>query len=120
MYNGPSTNVGEEITELRNINNGLVTINSTTEVIKQINYRISDRLYKLASQRLMVFIDTTTTDGAKAIYKGVIPDEIKDPKYNDRTKVDFLYSRLDIFFYNNSNYYNPGNASQQLVFSVDI
>jgi hypothetical protein len=42
------------------INRGMITINKTSEVIKQINYRKSDRFYKLASQRLMVFIDDST------------------------------------------------------------
>ena len=43
------------------------------EIIKQVNYRVSDRFYKLASQRLMAFIDTTTPEGAKTIYNGKNP-----------------------------------------------
>ena len=104
---------------IKGINLGLVTINSTSEVIRQINYRKSELLYKLASQRLMVFVDTTTTIGAKTIYNGDIPSDILDPVHNDRTKTDFLYSRLDLFFYENENYVNPPGISEKQVFSVD-
>ena len=101
------------------INCGLVTINSTSEVIKQINYRNSDRLYKLASQRLMVFVDTTSPEGAKTIYNGEIPSDLVDPVYGDRTKKDFLYTRLDIYFYENNNYVNPPGITEKHIFSVD-
>ena len=104
---------------IKGINLGLVTINSTSEVIRQINYRKSELLYKLASQRLMVFVDTTKTIGANTIYNGKIPSNILDPVHNDRTKTDFLYSRLDLFFYENENYVNPPGISEKQVFTVD-
>ena len=34
-----------EDVDLKNINIGMITINKTTEVIKQVNYRQSDRFY---------------------------------------------------------------------------
>ena len=101
------------------INHGPVTLNSTSEIIKQINYRKSERLYKLASQRLMAFVDTTTPEGAKAIYNGNIPSDLLDPVHKDRTKTEFLFSRLDIYFYDNENYVNPPGISEKQVITVD-
>ena len=101
------------------MNYGLATVNSTSEAIKQINYRNSDKLFKLASQRLMAFVDASTPEGAQTIYKGEIPDDILDPVFKDRTKKDFLYTRLDIYFYDNENYVNPPNITEKHVFSID-
>ena len=42
----------------------ILTINKTAEILKQINYRKSNRFFNLASQRLMVFIDDSKTEGA--------------------------------------------------------
>lgn len=42
----------------------MLTINKTAEILKQINYRKSNRFFNLASQRLMVFIDDSKTEGA--------------------------------------------------------
>ena len=103
------------------INIGLITLNKTSEVIKQVNYRKSDRFYKLASQRLMVFIDDSTPEGAKTLYGSSenIPKEWKDPIYNDRAKREFLFLRNDIYFYENENYCNPPGVTEKIVFSVD-
>ena len=103
------------------INRGMITINKTSEVIKQVNYRKSDRFYKLASQRLMVFIDDSTPEGAKALYgsSDKIPEEWKDPIYNDRAKKEFLFLRNDIYFYENENYCNPPGVTEKIVFSID-
>ena len=103
------------------INIGMITINKTSEVIKQVNYRKSDRFYKLASQRLMVFIDDSTPEGAKTLYgdSSKIPEEWKDPIYNDRAKKEFLFLRNDIYFYENENYCNPPGVTEKIVFSID-
>ena len=74
------------------MNYGLDTVNSTSEAIKQINYRKSYRFFKLASQRLMAFVDTSTPEGAKTLFNGKISPDILDPLYKDRTKKDFLYT----------------------------
>ena len=117
-YNRESKNVGEPI-NIEGINLGLATINSTSEVIKQLNYRISDRFYKLASQRLMAFVDDTTPEGANTLYNGEMNSDLLDPIYKDRAKKDFLFSRLDIYFYKNKNYFYPPGVSDKLVMSID-
>ena len=119
VNNKDNNGLGEKIDDIIGINSGLITISSTSEVIKQINFRQSDRFYKLASQRLMVFIDTTTPEGAKTLYNGEIPTDLLDPIYKERTKTDFLFTRLDILFYDNKNFVNPPNITEKLVFSVD-
>ena len=118
-YSKDNRNGLGEIVDIEGINNGLATINSTSEVIKQLNYRISDRFYKLASQRLMAFIDDTTPEGALALYHNEIPSDLLDPVFKDRAKKDFLFSRVDIFFYKNINYYYPPGVSEKLVMSID-
>ena len=51
--------IGKEL-DLKGINIGMINLEKQTEVLKQINYRLSDRFYKLASQRLMVYVDDST------------------------------------------------------------
>ena len=86
---------------IKGINAGRITVSSTSEILRQINYRKADRLYKLASQRLMVYVDDTSPEGAKTLYGNDIPEEWKDPVLNDRAKKDFIFARNDIFFYDN-------------------
>ena len=109
---------GKEV-NVPGINLGAMTLDSTNEVIRQINYRESDRFYKLASQRLMAFIDTSTPEGAKTIYKNGIPADLKDSKFGDRAKKEFLFCRNDIYFYDNNNYFYPPGISNKIVFSLD-
>ena len=114
-------NIKQEV-NISGINIGMITIGKTTEVIKQVNYRNSNRFYKLASQRLMVYIDDTTPEGAKALYGEnleKLQEEWKDPIYNDRAKKDFIFVRNDIYFYDNKNYLNPTGVTEHIVFSVD-
>ena len=113
--------LGEEEVDLKGINVGMITINKTSEIIKQINYRKSDRFYKLASQRLMVFIDDSTPEGAKTLYGSYenIPDEWKDKVLKDRAKREFIFTRSDIYFYDNENYVNPPLTNEKVIFSID-
>ena len=91
----------DEEVDLLGINFGMITINRNSEIIKQVNYRKSDALYKLASHRLMVFIDDSTSEGATTLHKGFtnIPDLWKDNELKDRARREFIFARLDIFFY---------------------
>ena len=110
-------NITENV-ELKGINIGMVTIEKTTEVIKQVNYRQSDRFYKLASQRLMVFVDDSTPEGYATLYKNKNVEA--DWKYDGKTaKREFLFTRSDIYFYDNENYVNPPDTNEKVVFSVD-
>ena len=111
----------EEEVDLKGINVGMITINKTSEIIKQVNYRKSDRFYKLASQRLMVFIDDSTPEGANTLYGSYdnIPKEWKDPYLKDRAKREFIFTRSDIYFYDNENYVNPPKVNDKVIFSID-
>ena len=100
------------------INQGMITINKNSEIIRQINYRNGDRYYKLASQRLMAFVDDSTPNGAKTL--NIIGDINKiDPILKDRAKKDYIFLRNDIFFYDNINYVNPKGINENTFFSVD-
>ena len=114
-------NVLDEEVDLLGINFGMITINRNSEIIKQVNYRKSDALYKLASHRLMVFIDDSTAEGATTLHKGFtnIPDIWKDNELKDRAKREFIFARLDIFFYNNENYANSSKINEKVIFSID-
>jgi hypothetical protein len=107
--------------DLKGINVGMLTINKNSEVLKQVNYRKSDRFYKLASQRLMVFIDDSTPEGTLTLHKGFqnIPKEWKDEELNDRARREFIFTRSDIYFYENENYVNPPKITEKVVLSVD-
>ena len=113
-------NYDEEI-NLKGINFGMLTINKTSEILKQINFRKSNRFYKLASQRLMVFIDDSTVAGTNTLYGSPdkIPKEWKSEKNDKYARREFIFTRSDIYFYINENYVNPPNVYEELVFSVD-
>ena len=119
IYNKDEKDGLGELINIKGINLGLTTINSTSEVIKQLNYRKSDIFYKLASQRLMVFVDDSTPEGAKTLYGKNIPEDLLDPIYKDRAKRDFLFSRIDIYFYKNDNYHYPPGTSDKYILSID-
>ena len=108
----------DEGSDLAGINFGMLTINKTSEILKQINFRKSDRFYKLASQRLMIFIDDSTPQGYKTLYKN--GDAPQEWSFNgDRAKREFIFTRQDIYFYENENYVNPPKISEKIVFSLD-
>ena len=113
-------NLDKEV-NLKGINIGMITIEKPSEIIRQVNYRISDRFYKLASQRLMVFVDDSTPEGAQTLYKTFdnIPDVWKDKFKGDRAKREFIFTRSDIYFYDNENYVNPPKITDKVVLSVD-
>ena len=104
---------------IRGMNNGRITVSSTSEILRQINYRKANNLYKLASQRLMAYLEDSTPEGAKTLYKDNIPIEWKDPIFENRAKKDFIFIRNDIFFYDNDNFCNPSGVSEKIIFSVD-
>ena len=69
----------------------------------------------------MVFIDDFTPEGTKTLYgdSSKIPEEWKDPIYNDNAQKEFLFLKNDIYFYENENYANPPNVNEKIVFSID-
>ena len=95
--------------------------NSTNEILRQINYRNSDRFYKIASQRIMVFVDDTTPEGAKTLYGDKMPDDKIDPILKDRAKIELLFMRQDLYFYDDkeNNYVYPAGINKRIAFSLD-
>lgn len=110
--------------DLKGIDIGMITINKTSEVLKQINYRKSDRFYKLASQRLMVYVDDSTPAGTIRLHENYnsISDEWKNKIKGDRARREFIFTRSDIYFYDNENYVNPETGEkniEKIIFSLD-
>jgi hypothetical protein len=95
-------------------------VETTSQIIKQINYRKSDNLFKLGTQRLMVYIDDTTPEGAKTLYGNTINDtDIRDPILKNVAKKEFAFVRIDIFFYDNINYHNPPGVDKNTFITID-
>ena len=99
--------------------NYAVSVNSTNDVVKQINFRKADRFYMHATQRLLAFIDSHGAKGAKALYNGNIPPEWIDPIDNTVTKKQVVFARLDLFFYDNENYQLPNGTNSSFLFTLD-
>ena len=118
-YLNTEGDIGKEV-NIKGINSTYISVTSSTESIRQVNYRNGDLLFKMASNRLMVYVDDTTPEGAKTLYGENIPEEIMDPVLKDRAKMDFIFMRQDIFFNIDDNkYYNPPGAKDKILFSVD-
>ena len=85
----------DEEVDLLGINLGKITINRNSEIIKQVDCSKSNALYKLASHRLMVFIDDSTSEGTITLHKGFtnIPDIWKDNELKDRARREFIFAR---------------------------
>ena len=91
--------IGKEL-DLKGINVGMITLEKQTEVLKQINYRLGDCFYKIASQRLMVYVeDDSTPSGMKTLHNDLnsIPLEWKNNELKDRTKKEFVFKRSDLY-----------------------
>ena len=69
----------------------------------------------------MVFIDDSTPEGTTTLHKGFtnIPSEWKDNELKNRARKEFIFTRSDIYFYENENYANPPNITEKIIFSVD-
>ena len=108
-----------ETPNIVNINFSPFPINSTIETIRQINFKNSDRYYKIAYQRLTLFVDDTTPEGAKTLYGDKIPEEILDPVFKDRAKIDLIFIRQDLYYYDGQEFINPEQINENIIFSVD-
>lgn len=67
----------------------------------------------------MVFVDTATPEGANSYYPNGIPEGIKNLKKEYVAKKEFLWTRNDVYFYNDKNYILPENVNYTHVFSID-
>ncbi len=96
------------------------TINSLNYVMKQIYYANADNYFDYASQRQMVFVDTSTVGGAAAYYPNGIPDGIRDTnKATNVAKKILAWARSDLYFYSTSEYQMPTNVNYTQVISID-
>eukprot|EP01022_Parablepharisma_sp_SALTPOND_P014384 TRINITY_DN1949_c0_g1_i5.p1 TRINITY_DN1949_c0_g1~~TRINITY_DN1949_c0_g1_i5.p1 ORF type:complete len:1905 (-),score=154.15 TRINITY_DN1949_c0_g1_i5:5307-11021(-) len=104
--------------DIQNMNYS-TTINSKHLVLKQIFYDKADSFFEHASQRELVFVDPTKEGGAKTLFPEGIPEEIKNPNKPNTVKKDFVWSRLDLYFYAAQEYLQPENINYTHVISVD-
>lgn len=94
-------------------------------VTRQAYFGGSDLYFEHATQRLLAFADTSTPDGANAIYGDSFPPGVENPINGGREKKRWLFSRNDIYFYDFSafggvEYPMPdGVTNRSAVFTVD-
>ena len=88
-------------------------------LLKQTCYKDADIFYEVADFRRFAFVDTSSSDGAKAYYNNNIPEEEQDPANSTRAKIEVPFSRVDIHFEVNPNYQLPEKVSNDTVFSID-
>ena len=88
-------------------------------LLKQTCYKDADLFYEVADYRRFAFLDTSSSDGAKAYYNNNIPEEEQDPADPTRAKIEVPFSRVDVHFQVIPNYQLPENASNDTVFTID-
>ena len=67
-------------------------------LLKEIYYKGADMFYEVADFRRFVFINTSTTDGAKAYYDDNTPEDEKESADNTRAKKNVPFRRVDFYF----------------------
>ena len=88
-------------------------------LLKEMFFKDGDLFYEVAKQRRLVFIDTSKENGAKTFYNNNIPENKKDPADNSLTKINPVFSRVDLYFKYDRNYQIPENINNTIGFTVD-
>ena len=102
----------------------IITSTNSENLLLQIAFTDSELFYEHATQRTMVFVDTSTEKGAESQY-GFIDTELnldtsnRNPDNVKTEKIELFFSRNDIFFYENENYQLPKGMNLNYVLSVD-
>ena len=60
---------------------------NANSLLKQIYFADNEKFYETAKARTSLFINSATEEGAKALYGNNIPEDLKDPYNEKRTKV---------------------------------
>ena len=103
----------------------IITNTNSENLLLQIAFTDSELFYEHATQRTMVFVDTSTVEGAANQYKKTDSDQLdlddndKNPDNTNTEKIELFFSRNDIFFYENDNYQLPKGMNLNYVLSVD-
>ncbi len=93
------------------------SVNNECLVSKQLYFADADNYYEHATQRQLVFVDTTKEKGAQSFYKDGIPQELQNGTV---AKKNLIFARNDIYFYDNKNYPLPeGVSDPNIFFTID-
>ena len=101
------------------VDDSQTTLTNSQTILKEMYFGDADLFYESAQQRKLLFVDTSTTEGANTQYGSSIPDDIKDPDDETKAKVMLGFARCDIYFLDNINYQLPTGTNGSLLFSVD-
>ena len=94
---------------------------NANSLLKQIYFGDNEKFYETAKARTSLFINTATEEGAKALYGNNIPEDLKDPYNEKRTKVQYAFIRVDTYFYNSihDQYQLPEGFNNSILISID-
>ena len=88
-------------------------------LLKEICYEDADIFYELADFRRLIFLDTSSKEGAQAFYNNNIPEEDQDPADTSRAKIQIPFARVDFYFETDPNYQIPTNITNDMIFTTD-
>jgi hypothetical protein len=83
-------------------------INNESLVAKQLFFADAADYYQQATQRQLVYVDTSKEAGAASFYGGNIPIELSKGLV---AKKNLIFARNDVYFYPNKNYVLPQGIS---------
>ena len=94
---------------------------NANSLLKQIYFADNEKFYETAKARTSLFINSATEEGAKALYGDNIPEDLKDPYNDKRTKVQYAFIRVDTYFYNSihDQYQLPNGFDNSILISID-
>ncbi|MEI8360908.1 MAG: hypothetical protein WCG01_02175 [bacterium] len=93
------------------------TVNSESLAAKQLYFADASNYYEQATQRQLVYIDTTKPNGAASYYGGNIPVDLQKGLV---AKKNLIFARNDVYFYPNKNYPLPeGITDKNAYLTID-
>ena len=115
------TDITMDSIDVENTNMTTIIDNPNT-ILMQKFFSGAENFYEYTTQRLMPFVDTSTINGAKAIYGDSIPEEIVDIENKHKARKNIGWARNDVFFYDveAGKYVLPQNADKTILISADL
>ena len=94
---------------------------NANSLLKQIYFADNEKFYETADARTSLFINTAKEEGAEALYGNNIPEGLVDPDNNKKAKAQYIFIRLDTYFYNSifNQYQLPDGFNDSILISLD-
>ena len=109
------------VEEMDILGSNIIKMTNSDELLKEVFYNDDfDLIDESFNLRELVFIDVSKEKGAEIQYNGDLSkcktgkDEIRNA-----CKYDFVWMRNDLFFYDNSEYFNPKGIKKKILLTID-